>query len=414
MRKISKFWKVYIFAVTVAVILSVGLLLAMTAYLKGYEVNAAEKRKAEAREAEISRAYESESEAARLAEEKNMAELEVGSDILMLDNMKDAVSAAAAAAEKHVILSVDSSPERVMETLIASLRHNGIRSLEDVLVCSTGKYESRSSVIRYLDGLPGEYSYEKLSELEYRLRKDEKIADIKLSVQNIREDGHKVYGVASAEAEIPLFRIVVEAPEGAVITANGKTVDDAPELTVRAVPDYVPKKFKVPSVARYELRGFIYEPELEAVYGGSECVKIRYEDKISFLTPSSDIYKTELNEKIFTLCFAYSDFVAGARDFNSIKPVLYPGTKLYDGLSGFDNRWYYNFDHITNADARISYFTVWSENLVSAHVEYTQELRSETDRVNFRIKIPLDVYIGCDDASKGKDADWRLISVESR
>jgi hypothetical protein len=61
----------------------------------------------------------------------------------------------------------------------------------------------------------------------------------------------------------------------------------------------------------------------------------------------------------------------------------------------------------------ISYLTVYSERLVSAHIEYTQVLLDVNDKVRFNIKIKLDVYVGCDEnGDSGDPNNWVLVAME--
>ena len=182
-----------------------------------------------------------------------------------------------------------------------------------------------------------------------------------------------------------------------------KTFDDLMEA--RKV---VAKSFDVPACADYTAEGFVSRPVIEAKIDGRDCAVVRYSDKTVFLTPSGDTYEKELHGTLFGLCGKYSDFVAGAFKFSELKPYLWRGTNLYKTLSEFDNRWYYNYDHIGNEGEKFTDFKVYSEDLVSFHAEYTQVLYDANNKVRFRIKIKLDVYAGRDKET----GTWYLLDIQ--
>ena len=408
MKKLPVFWKIYIFIVTVIILLCCGFFVFLTGYLRRYEASAETGRANDKREAEISAKLAAESAAQSEYEARDSAELAGAHLPADRSALLGAVAQAQEAARAFAGTSLDSTPEKIMDALTDDLNKNGAAAVRDLIACEIGPYENRDSVFRYIDGISGEYGYEKASGLTYTLKKGDFRADAVLKTE-MREDGRKIYSLDRIEARVPLFTVLLQAPENAAVTVNGKAVTDKPETSRVALPDFVPASLSVPDAADYTLTGFIYEPKLSAVIDGKECRAVHYPDKTVFLTPSSDEYKDTLSPVISQLSFKYSDFVAGVFNFPTLKKYLYPDTKLYKTLSTFDNRWYYNYDHIENLNVSITDFNVYSENLVSAHIEYTQTLYDANNKIRFRIPIKLDVFIGCDDADKG---DWRLVNVE--
>ena len=398
MKKISKFWLIYVICVAVIMILICAVLVYLSSYLKNYEI------KAQA-EAAVKRA----AEAQHLLEVRDEAERQSAVGIAKRKNLIAAVKVAANSASVNIAEAVSSSPERVMDAVLLSLNEHGISAVSEYVKCEVGKYEDPNAVFKYIDALPGAYSYETVSKLEYTLKK----GGLDMAVSLAEGPGEKNYGVSAVSVTIPLVSHKVTAPEGARITVNGKDADEQPEYQKQSYADSIPSFFTVPQIALYEFDGFIYRPEIKAYSGGKECSAVNYENKTVFTNPPNEKYKTELFDRICELSFAYSDFVAGAFKFEEMKPFLYSGTKLYRNLSSFDNRWYYEFHHIVNEYPKITELTVISDNLVSAHIEFNQSLRSEKDKTYNDIRIKLTVYIGCDRVPKGDDKSaWLLVHVE--
>ena len=117
MKKLPVFWKIYIFAVTVIAVLCCAVLSGAALFLQNYEEKAEAERQTKAREAEISARIESESVAESVFVKRNGEELE-GAKILAKRNaLLGAMAEAEDAAAVHVSLSLDSTPERVMDAL---------------------------------------------------------------------------------------------------------------------------------------------------------------------------------------------------------------------------------------------------------------------------------------------------------
>ena len=121
------------------------------------------------------------------------------------------------------------------------------------------------------------------------------------------------------------------------------------------------------------------------------------------------------------MTFKYTDFIAGVFKFEEIRDGIYKNTKLYKTLSGFDNRWYYSFDHIENENAKISNITVMSDRLISARVSYDQMLYDENGKRLRKVSMKFDVIIGSASEPVVQDPDdadklysgWLLICAES-
>lgn len=412
-KRLSKFWKIYIFVITLIIIGSLIFFAILTDNLRRYEITSSEARAEMSREAEMSRAAESEAEAQRQFEEKNRSEQSGEAAIESRAELLELISDAEKSGVEHVSVSLNSTPDKVMDALLSELNKKGASALTGILSYSIGKYEKQGAAIKYIDGAPGEYSYKSAGGSQYSISKGDLKINVTLKENGTDAEGHKTYALSAASVSLPLVSYKIDAPDSAAITVNGVDLNEAPSITSTGLPDSVPSAFGVPSTASYTLDGFIYRPEVSAEMDGAECVLLQYEDRFVVKTPSEEKLKTELNERISELCFAYSDFVAGAFDFEALKPYLYGNTDLYSRLKSFDNRWYYNYDHIRNDNAVISYLTVYSERLVSAHIEYTQVLLDVNDKVRFNIKIKLDVYVGCDEnGDSGDPNNWVLVAME--
>ncbi len=399
MKKIPKFWKIYIFAVTVTVMLCIIALIVLGGYLKSYEYTAVQNAKA--------------AEAHRLFEEKENAERQSGVTVSKRLKLISAVKEAGDMAAAYADSSVGLSAAEFMDALVASLNENGISGFSDKIDCRIGKYEDPASVTKYIDDLPGEYSHEKISAFVYSLTKGTLTSKVTLSEGENNDKGHKTFVVSSISVSLPLMSCRVSAPEEATLKVNGMTVDDEPVLEDPNVPDLIPSSFKISKTALYVFEGFIYRPQIKAYIGEDECMPETRTDRTAYLYPSNGKYRSTLVDRVFLLSFAYSDYVAGSVKFEEIKDYLYPDTKFYGNLAGFDTRWYYDYTSLENANAVITNFTVLSDRLVFAEVTYDQLLYRGT-RVYKTVPIKLRVYMGCEKTSQIKDPDgWRLIFVES-
>ncbi len=407
-----KFWKIYIFVITLIIIASSVFFLIFSLNLRKYEQTSAAERREREREAEISRQIESDEAALREFEEKSSAELSAAEALSKRSRLLSEIAEAEKSALTHVSVSLDSKPEKVMDALMTELSRKGSSCLQSVIGINIGKYEDISSVFRYIDAVQGEYSYEKKDELSYTVRKGGLSLDARLSEGAPDEAGHKTYSLSSVSVIIPLHSYRTEMPENAVLKINGRTVTETPAIKKREVSVNVPSSFEIPSVASYSFDGFVYRPHITAELDGAECVKVDYEDKFVFRAQNDGAYKTLLSDRICTLAFMYSDFVAGDFKFDVLKPYLYPSTVLYRGLEDFDNRWYYDYTSIENANAKITDFTVISDRLISVHIEYEQLLYRGT-KVHKRIPFKFDIYVGCGKSADTQDPEsWRLVSVE--
>ena len=408
MKKLPLFWKIYIFAVTVVILLICGFFVILSINLRKYEQTAEEDRRTRRLEAEAAEQSRALSEELREYEERDSAELAEATLPSRLAELIGAASSAHSAGRTFVSSSLDSTPEKIMDALVYELDKNGISAVRGVLSYTVGKYESEDSVISYIDSMEGRYAYEKTDELNYRLKKGAFAAAVELSSSR-REDGRKTYALKKVSPVLPLITFRFQAPENAVVTLNGKPVTETPVMTRIETPDFVPASLSVPDCADYEITGLLSRPAVTALIDGRDCVRVNYPDKTVFLTPSADEYGETILPYLSELSFSYSDFVAGVFKFAEMKKYLWSKTKLYDTLASFDNRWYYNYDHIRNLDVKVTDLTVWSEQLVSAHIEYTQTLYDEKDKVRFRFPIKLDVFIG---QTAGETPRWLLVNVE--
>lgn len=401
MKKIPKFWKIYIFTVTAVILLFCVLLIVLGGFLRSYEITSQEKKAAE-------RAEESQ----RIYDEREAAERQSGAEISKHTALLSAVSNAARLASSYAEDSIESSADHVMTALVSSLNEKGASAVSSYADFGLSKYEDQTLAVNYIDGIQGAYSCEKITDLEYELKKSGISASVKLKEEQNAEKDRKTYGISSITFSLPLSSYVVIAPSGSRVTVNGADVTDTPEYKKPDYADMIPSSFSVPNEAHYEFAGFINKPEIKAYTDGKECSGSSYDGGVTFSSPSNEQYKAELFDRICELSFAYSDFVAGAFNFESMRTYLYSGTKLYDYLSTFDNRWYYDFHHIVNENAKIKSLTVLSDNLVAAQIEFNQSLRSATDRTYDDIKIELTVYVGCSKVPAGTDKSaWLLVSV---
>ena len=402
-KKIPKFWKIFIIAVVAIVFSCCVFLIIFDGNLRAYEIM--KQKEADNRTAAIMQ---------REYGEKEYAEREGSYGISRRSSLITAVNNSSDRASDYVKKIVESSPEKVIEAIVASLNENGAASIAEHLVSNAGKYEDPASVSAYIDSLPGAYSYKMISELEYSVFKGTFEAKVALSEGKDSEKGLKTYGITSVSVSLPLKTYTAQAPAGARLTVNGKTVEEEPRLEKQNYSGIIPSSFSIPDTAFYEFDGFIYKPEIKAYLDGTECVYADGGDKAIFLDPVCNKYKSELFERICVLTFAYSDYVAGAIKFDEVSKCLYPGTDFKDNLAHFDTRWYYDFHHIVNTNAKITQLNVISENLVSAHIVFEQSLRSEKDHETKSVKIELDVYVGCGKVPAGKDKSaWLLVYAGS-
>ena len=280
MKKISKFWLIYVLSVAVIIILICVVLVILSSYLKNYEIKAQ-------KEAAVKRA----AEAQHLLEVKDEAERQSGAEIAIRKNLILTVKNAADSASVYIEEAVSSSPERVMDAILSSLNEHGISAVTEYVKCEVGKYEDPDTVFKYIDSLPGEFSYETVSKLEYTLKK----GGLDMAVSLSEEQGEKTYGISSVSVSLPLLSHKVSAPEGARVTVNGRDADEQPQYEKQSYADSIPSSFSVPQTALYEFDGFVYRPEIKAYVGGKECAAVNYEGKTVFKAPSDNTYLSQLS-----------------------------------------------------------------------------------------------------------------------
>ena len=404
-KNLPLFWRIYIFTVTVIVILCCVFFVFLSNYLRGYEQDAAYARSVEAAENARAESERLKAEERRRFEEQDSLELSAAEALGKRDALGILAASADDAGRRIALLSLDVTPAQAMERFVADLG-GGVSRFSRIISCNIGEYELTENLYSYLDSLEGEYTYSRSSDTTYSISKPGMTAVATLTASE--KDGHKSYDVTKLDVTVPLDSYSFEAPENAVVTVNGKVFTGKATLSPITLPSFIPKSFDVPACADYTAEGFVSRPVIEAKIDGRDCAVVRYSDKTVFLTPSGDTYEKELHGTLFGLCGKYSDFVAGAFKFSELKPYLWRGTNLYKTLSEFDNRWYYNYDHIGNEGEKFTDFKVYSEDLVSFHAEYTQVLYDANNKVRFRIKIKLDVYAGRDKET-GK---WYLLDIQ--
>jgi hypothetical protein len=247
-----------------------------------------------------------------------------------------------------------------------------------------------------------------------------------VTLKQTLKDGYiPEYGIDTVTCSLPLSSYTVTVPEGAELTVNGNKAAESPAEKAAGYED-VPDVFDPPRVSKYVLDGFLHEPKFAASLDGTELSYTKTDGAVAFTAPAdkdkNELYKEELTGRIFKLIFDHTDFVAGIYKFSQIKGNLYPGTKLYTALSGFDNRWYYNYDYIQNENAKMTGFTVLSDRLVKATVSYDQALYDANGKRLRRIGMKFEVLIGAPSdpvVPNGADteksyASWLLISVENK
>ena len=286
------------------------------------------------------------------------------------------------------------------------------------------EYEKEGALTSYIDSLPGGYGCAKLSDLFAKITKGDISFDVTLA-KTLKDGYIPEYGIDTVTCSLPLISYTAILPEGAELTVNGRPAA-APTPEKAAGYEDVPDVFDPPGVSKYELNGFLYEPKLAATMNGAELSYTKSDGAFTFTAPAdidkNELYKKELTGRIFRLIFDHTDFVAGIYKFSQIKNNLYPGTKLYTALSGFDNRWYYNYDHIQNENAKMTGFTVLSDRLVKATVSYDQMLYDADGKRLRRVGMKFEVLIGTASdpvIPNGADtektyASWLLISVENK
>ena len=130
--KLPKFWKIYIFVITIFVIITCIFFFILSVNLRRFEHTSAIERAEQAREAEISRAAESESVALAEFEEKNSVELKSSELLSKRSDMLSLLDEAEKTALLHVSVSLDSNPEKVMDALMTELSKKGCSCISTI------------------------------------------------------------------------------------------------------------------------------------------------------------------------------------------------------------------------------------------------------------------------------------------
>ena len=435
-KKKPSFLMIYFTAVIVFLLLSTVFFVVMAVMLNNYEANAESKRIAahQASEsariaAEEARAAEEESRAAeseRIQRELESERAKAEKDFINRQNTVQNAAMSAAEEIKSAAKKLENSGSAAyVSALAARLDKEGSSVL--TALCSGGlsAYEPEDAVAALYDGTPGKYNYEMTSELSARITKGSLYFEITL--EKTLKDGYiPEYSLTGAECSVVYRSYTVTAPDGADVTVNGKAVTETPRKENAAAAKDVPAVFAPPRAAVYELNGFINAPTVSATLGGTALQCLVTDGAFEFPFPAADkeitdLYAAELSGRLLELTFKYTDFIAGVFKFDEIKDGIYKNAKLYKTLSGFDNRWYYTFDHIENENAKISNITVLSDRLVSARVSYDQMLYDENGKRLRKVSMKFDVITGCPSEPAVPDPDdadklypgWLLICVES-
>ena len=429
-KKRASFAKIYLMAVSAFIMLCVIVYIVLAVMLNRYEQKAGQKRLAEKQIAESAQAAEEESriaESERIKqelEEERQAKLRKEEDFNKRQNAAASAAEGAVSAIKNAAAKLSGvSAESFVRSLTETLNKDGSSLLSDMCGSAIGEYEKENALAAYADGLPGEYAYEMTSPLSAKIGKSGLYFEITLS-ETLKDGFLPEYSVKDASCRIKLRSYTVTVPAGAVLTVNGKTAKQtSPDEKTENVKD-VPDAFNPPKIAVYALDGFINEPDISVSLDGKELIcektggSVYYREKDPY-SDKTELYSEELTERIISLTFDYTDFIAGIYKFSQVKKNFYPDTKLYTALSGFDNRWYYTYDHIVNEDVKVSGFTVLSDRLVTARVVYYQTLYDIDENRLRRLSMKFDVTVGCPTDVKMPDknknySSWVLIAINTQ
>ena len=409
-KSLPKFWKIYIFAVTVFILIVLLFFAVLIILLNNYEAHAAQDRSERAYQAEVSKQLEEEEAARRELDKINAEELACAEAIEKRDKLLSVLSGADKAAAEYVRVSAEATPDKATASLLEALSSGGASVIADSLVCKTGKYETESSVIKYLDSLPGTYSFEPVSGLEYKLKKGGFTASAVFKPGPEDENGHKTYTLDTVIADVPTSTFKITVPEGAVLKANGVQVTEAPKIKEQDFADGIPSSFRLPGAAEYELEGCVYEPLFDVTLDGKPCPRRDKGSRIVFSRPVSDVNAFGIAERLQTACYKYSARIADQITLDELNKYLYKNTKFYDAIQNLSVKWYYYCDRLENVNYTVTDFTVWSDRLVSAHVVYDQMIYWN-GRLNADMVIDLVVFMGTNDAGADKNS-WLIVNID--
>ncbi len=421
-KKKPSFLTVYLSAVTCFILVCIVIYAVMAVMLNNYEaaaerkrIESAEQAAIDEREAEESRAAESE----RLKNEAENERLKNEADFKKRQSAVSAAAEAAVAAIKNAAFELSrTSPSVYLTSLVAKLNESGSSPLCPFCKDGISEYERSDSLTEYIDSQSGKYVLQSSKGLKAEITKGDIRFDITL--KETYNDGYMPdYGIDAVKCSLRLNSYTVSAPDGAVVTVNGKTASGGSTGTPLKYAD-IPEVFAPPTVRNYDLDGFVYEPAVEASLDGRRLVCQKNGSSFDFEYPDdeSGLYKEELSERILKLIFDHTDFIAGVYKFSQIKGNMHPGTKLYEALSGFDNRWYYTYDYIKNENAKISGVKAVSDRLVKATVSYDQTLYNSSGKRLRKVPMKFEVLIGTPAEPSIPSPDksypeWLLLSAEN-
>lgn len=405
MKKINKFWKIYIFSVTVFLLVGAIALSVIYVALGSYENGAEELREAEESVQAAESLAAAESEAAALAAEqaaelakRDELERESLQRLLNLKAVGCALSAIGALRSELTEASRNASPEKAVGAFVSRLNAGETAALASICQNTVSKYEKPGALTTYLSSL-GKFTFKMTSSLTSELYASGTLAaTLTLSEAKLSDFGFMCYEVSSAVCVLPELSYTVSAPHGAELSVNANVAAADRTYTDKRFDD-VPAKYGVPQTDEYLLSHFIFTPEFSSVLtaGNEKAVLPMRADggKIEFLPLENESYKAALTERAILLAIKYGDFVAGDIEFSDLKPFLLRGTPLYSTLAGYNNDWYFGHSSMDNINSNLVDFIVYSESLVYARVQYRQVLYNGGGGVLRRVDIDFEIYMVC-------------------
>ena len=292
--------------------------------------------------------------------------------------------------------------------------------------CAEDYPEEYESVIKSMivSKLKGEVTYaKKLSVYEenepaYSLRVDgSEVAIVYLSLDAKRGSFNaKQWSFDYVEGLIDEAEtITITAPEGYVLTVDGKTIDET-YLTETTVVDSITGQDEVvnytelPKLCTYTVGNLYGDPEVHC-YTADGVTEVAAdsaeEDSYTYGFYQDNAISDEMRESLIEVAKVYTDYATNDAEFSSFAKYLYQGTEFYKDMSNAQDGLEWVLAHSSEkgySEFDVHDYTIYTDSFYTVQVDFTVTVNYTNGQVKENATSLTFYYVQIDGA-------WELIQI---
>lgn len=178
-------------------------------------------------------------------------------------------------------------------------------------------------------------------------------------------------------------KVTVEVPKGYSVLVNGTAIGEEfiTENDIKTPScDYMPEGVSGLLYTKYTVSGLLFDPTVSVKSADGTEVSVECNDKAYKALPVFDEQlKEQYGEWILEGVEKYAkysqyDSNVNTTGFNQVAPYFDPSSELYESIKTVDNMFVIHYDKFEFSDKSASEFYSYDENTFSCRVKYTQKL----------------------------------------